>query len=127
MGAWATITPPTYEAAGQQRQTCSTCNHAETSIIHRLITAFSRGDVNGDALISIVDAVELLMFIAGMNTSVLMNSNNTPARDTPSWEAAFISAQSRAAFAANPDTAVPGITDAIEILMYLAKMPESAS
>ena len=75
--------------------------------------------------ITISDAVHLLMFLAKMNASILMDSG-APARGTLAWEAAFVSPTSQTAYLNNPDTATPQISDAVHILMYLAKMNGSA-
>jgi hypothetical protein len=62
-----------------------------------------RGDVNDDGAVTIIDALEILMFLAGLPSELDNPDNYDAARDITGG-------------------AVPSISDALEILMHLAGM-----
>jgi hypothetical protein len=65
------------------------------------------GDVNANGKVDISDALEILIFLAGMD-GIIRNCNNA-------WNAALITLESQA-------ENIPKITDTLEILMWLAGM-----
>jgi len=73
---------------------------------------FAKGDVNGDGVITVQDAIQIMMFLAKMTASILINDDGTNAVGTPQWNAALIVSDD-----------VPTIDDATEILKYISKQP----
>jgi hypothetical protein len=65
-----------------------------------------KGDVNGDGAVTITDALEILMYLAGMPSELDKPANFEAARMITGGEK-------------------PAITDALEILMYLAGLPSN--
>jgi endoglucanase len=76
---------------------------------NRVYPQFRCGDVDGNGVVNITDALEILMSLAGMDSAL---KNNPDAN-----KAGRITNSSRAANATAPD-----INDALEILMHLAGM-----
>jgi hypothetical protein len=64
------------------------------------------GDVDGNNMLTIGDALEILMYLAGLPSTMIHEVNNPRA-----WNAALITGGDK-----------PSISDALEILMYLAGM-----
>ena len=69
------------------------------------------GDVNGDNQVNINDALQTLMFVAGMPSSTLNESE-------ANLQAALITDKAK-------EDGEPTINDALQILMYVANMPSS--
>jgi hypothetical protein len=80
----------------------------ECFICYPVIPAVKIGDTNGDGALSIIDALEILMYLAGMPSELDKPSN---------YPAGLIIARPPA-----PADKIT-ISDALEILMYLAGMP----
>ena len=72
---------------------------------------YNLGNVNGDCVIDIKDALQTLMYVAGMPSSTLNDSGKN-------LRAALITDKAK-------ETGEPTIGDALQILMYVADMPGS--
>ncbi|MCL2036679.1 MAG: hypothetical protein FWG83_04745 [Oscillospiraceae bacterium] len=100
-GEW--YTHPTNPAL--ERRNCQNCTELETRDKQAVII---RGDANGDGTVTIADALEILKYLAKMNSTI------TP-KDSSNWNNAIITL-------ASYDKGEPGIADVLEILKKLAKM-----
>ena len=72
---------------------------------------YAQGNVNGDCTIDIKDALQTLMYVAGMPSSTLNDSDEN-------LQAALITDKAK-------ETGEPTIGDVLQILMYVASMPAS--
>jgi hypothetical protein len=80
------------------------CNHVNFRAIRRLIEPHALGDVNGDGIISIADAIQILRFVAGLSSVI--------EPDNAAWNSALITGGDR-----------PNVNDAVQILRYLVWLP----
>jgi len=115
IGAWNTVQPTCTKDGGRVRD-CNDCTHKEQEITKATgfggeglcitcgVDSRKLGDITGTGKVEIGDALEILKYLAGMN-SMVVESNACR------WEAARITKNAK-----------PQIGDALEILKFLAGM-----
>jgi hypothetical protein len=106
MAAWSVTIPAACNSKGIYERACADCNYGERISFlcgcnECALTRSRPGHVLGNSEISIADALEILKFLAGLNSMIIPNSG--------SWNAALIVSQG-----------TPSAADALEILKKAA-------